>query len=352
MVSLIVDPFVLATPDIGDGRQSIQRYVQDLLDWSTLLEEDWISVLITERAAECLQADDCYPLYPSLATAFKLCDIQEFDVNTVTSVANSLLQRTPSLEQRFGVADILVDPPLTVIPDVPGTRKLATVGEELSRCLGMVALLVQHQPDRVPNQRLATRDSNCPDRHLQVSGTIIHGEVSQDGPMSELRWPVQISGNVRLCETLDDLLHSLQPTKIWSTGPSRESVTLAIRLEVLVVAQRLSMDRSWEDTADAFEIGCEFLDNLAEYSFDHDPPKIKRLLRACAETVLGTNMSAVHALRRGDGPNEPQRRRDSDKAWRRDIDRDFHLHYWERPGQGPEFGCIGPHNSFWIPLCR
>src|SRR5438128_2723819 len=74
-------------------------------------------------------------------------------------------------------------------------------------------------------------------------------------------------------------------------------------------------------------------------------------LRAASEAIDRQNMPAVHALRTGTGGNDPQRvrRRDNAKAWRRDVDREYHLHYWETGNGTIEFASIGVHNDFTIP---
>jgi hypothetical protein len=47
--------------------------------------------------------------------------------------------------------------------------------------------------------------------------------------------------------------------------------------------------------------------------------------------------------------NEPQLTRGGDTAWRRDIDRDLHLHYWELEAGGVELASVVDHNNFYIP---
>lgn len=76
-----------------------------------------------------------------------------------------------------------------------------------------------------------------------------------------------------------------------------------------------------------------------------------KILRSIIETIKGQNLSAVHALRTGSGGNDPQRVRDSDKAkaQRRDIDREFHLHYWELADGTVELASVVYHNDFLIP---
>jgi hypothetical protein len=51
----------------------------------------------------------------------------------------------------------------------------------------------------------------------------------------------------------------------------------------------------------------------------------------------------------GKGGNEPQQKRGQDKAWRRDIDYEYHLHYWECDDGSVEFASVVTHNDFSIP---
>ena len=75
------------------------------------------------------------------------------------------------------------------------------------------------------------------------------------------------------------------------------------------------------------------------------------LLSAISETILNINMRDTHWLRRGAGGNEQQLYRNSDnaKAWRRDIDHEFHLHYWATSDHHIEFASIVVHNNMSIP---
>jgi hypothetical protein len=76
---------------------------------------------------------------------------------------------------------------------------------------------------------------------------------------------------------------------------------------------------------------------------------VGRTLRCLSETIDEQNMRAVHAKRTGSGGGDPQELRDQNKAWRRDIDREYHLHYWECDDGTIEFASVGPHNMFDIP---
>ena len=67
------------------------------------------------------------------------------------------------------------------------------------------------------------------------------------------------------------------------------------------------------------------------------------------ETIRGQNLPGVHALRTSPGGNATQRLRGTDKAQRRDIDQEFHLHYWECANGTIELASVVHHNDFSIP---
>ena len=76
-----------------------------------------------------------------------------------------------------------------------------------------------------------------------------------------------------------------------------------------------------------------------------------RCFAALRRREIDLNLAATHALREGQGGGSPQRRRSTDgaTAWRRDVDYEYHLHYWECPGGIVELASMGPHNDFSIP---
>lgn len=71
----------------------------------------------------------------------------------------------------------------------------------------------------------------------------------------------------------------------------------------------------------------------------------------CMKAVLNReNEDQCHRLRTGAGGNDPPRTQGNAVAWRRDIDREFHLHYWIL-GSDIEFASVVVHNDFSIPRC-
>ena len=73
------------------------------------------------------------------------------------------------------------------------------------------------------------------------------------------------------------------------------------------------------------------------------------MLRAIVETLERTQMTDTHALRTGLGGGDPARMRGDDRAMRRDIDRQYHLHYWQCADGTVELASVVVHNDFSIP---
>jgi hypothetical protein len=67
-----------------------------------------------------------------------------------------------------------------------------------------------------------------------------------------------------------------------------------------------------------------------------------------AEAVDQLNLADTHALRKSGAARAAQVTRGKDTAWRRDIDHEFHLHYWESEDGGIELASVVPHNCFDI----
>lgn len=150
------------------------------------------------------------------------------------------------------------------------------------------------------------------------------------------------------CETVAEFFASIDAAALWMGRNSIETCRIAIRLSVFARSREMGVPFEW-DATHAFAIGGEFLRRVEACGCLTHRARMNGLLRATADTVLRCNLAKTHALRDGMGGNSPQRMRGNDKAMRRDIDREYHLHYWECEGSRPEFAAVGPHNCFDIP---
>lgn len=357
MAAVVLDPYLLAVPAVSEGREVAAQYVTSIVEWSLLTGLEWIEVQTPRDTIGALCEAGCYPMTDAVTTLCATHGIDEFSPQDVADALARLLQRTAVYEDASQVNDVLVEPcvlsPARPDPRRSGTRagegrNASPIHAQTERLFAMHALLLHAVPSWSRNRCAATLDRFCGGNGVDVSGTFAIIERGARCVLPALSEPFVLpSTRVLVHEGRDEVLRALDPVILWTEVATTEAREAAIQLAVL---QR-DPTRGWSD-APGFTLGREFESWLPRHNFHRDVGKVRRLIDVCVDTVLGVNDAATHALRQGDGPTAPQRLRGADKAWRRDIDYEFHLHYWELPERCFEFACVVSHNVFTIPTGR
>lgn len=346
MAGVTIDAGVLAAPPEDGPAADAHRYVESLLEWSKLLDTAWVSIFMSERASEALIDDGLFPIRQLLKRVFAKSGIVEYDVNTVAIVVDRLLQLTPSFETHFAVRDALADD-LTIDPDILGLCVGDKLQSDLARCVVLIAILRHHCQQAVHDHSLILRRAPSSSVKVRALIEIVEHQRADFGAMPVP--PAYFEGDVLVCEDFRGFVESLDDATILLHATNDVAVETAIR--IATYRSRLIRERApdWDDVP-AHRIGHAF-----RASFERINPTrelASRVLRAMVETLEQTNMSATHWLRTGMGASNPQRVRLSDdaKAWRRDIDYERHLHYWNCDEGLVEFASVSfPHNDFGIP---
>ena len=123
---------------------------------------------------------------------------------------------------------------------------------------------------------------------------------------------------------------------------------MAIRIALYKSRLNHGNGPEWNDIS-GLRIGHRFHETVKELCTNQASSFPARVLRAITETLDEVNLSSVHALRTGTGGGDPQRMRGRDKAMRRDINHEFHLHYWQCNDGSVEIASVVTHNDFSIP---
>ena len=343
--SVTIDAGVLAVPVVGCTKDDIFKYVDTLLDWSKLLDEPWVAIYMSERASVCLFYDKLYPLREQLQQIFKTHGIVEYDVNTVARIVDRLLDITPSFEVHYRLRDVLSEH-LETEPDVIKLTPHDELQSDLSRCITLIAILRKHCSQPLGGHLLILRDA--PKQVIHVKAHIYVIEHCRDD-IPALQCPPELfEGDVLVCDDFRSLIDCLDETAMLVGASDDLGIELAIRIALFkkTFAQSDSLD--WNRVV-VPAIGSRFREScqrVCDAQGDSVPPKI---LRSIVETVKGLNLPAVHALRTGPSGNDPQKKRGRDKAQRRDIDNELHLHYWECADRTVELAKVVYHNDFSIP---
>ena len=340
-----IDASVLAVPHASCTKDDAFQYVDTLLDWSKLLDEAWVAIYMSERAAEALDKDGLYPLRGHLRELFNMHGIVEYDVNTVATITEKLLTLTPYFEDHYQVKDVLPEN-LATEPDVVNLTIHDGLRSDLVRCIILIAVLRKYCLQPLGGHSLVLR--KAPKKAVHVRAQIHELEHDRDDLPNLPRPPEFFEGDVLVCDGFRGLIECLNESVILVGASDDLGIELSIRIASFKRALSQSEEPEWE-TIEVPSIGPKFrrtCQQCCNNTGDSLPPKI---LRSIIETMKSQNMSAVHALRTGRGGNDPQRVRGSYKAQRRDIDQEFHLHYWDCADGRIELASVVYHDDFSIP---
>jgi Txe/YoeB family toxin of Txe-Axe toxin-antitoxin module len=345
MPSVTIDAGVLAVPEANGSADDADRYVETLLDWRTLLDEPWVAIYMSDRASEALVEDGLFPLRDQLKRLFAANGVVEFDVNTVAQVVERLLRLTPSFEAYFSIRDILAEE-ITTEPDVLRLCCGHQLQSDLARCVILIAILRKHCREPVRDHSLILR--KAPDRRIRVRA-LIHDLDHDRADLEALPTPPEFfEGEVLVCDDFKGLVESLDEAAILLKAADDVGVEAAVRIAVYKSRLARGAAPEWSDVPD-HRVGHAF---RSSFQATHPTQQLAtRVLRAIVQTLEQTNMAATHWLRTGAGANNPQRLRRGDKAgaWRRDIDQEHHLHYWDCDGTVEIASVSFPHADFTIP---
>jgi hypothetical protein len=175
--------------------------------------------------------------------------------------------------------------------------------------------------------------------HSRCVGLVEHGLEN---------FPLHLQGRLQLCNTPHGLYLAVDPLDIWISASTDEECAHALRLFLYQKVYKARRECLSHDDLQ-WSLGDCFCESVMRLGFLANRGRMRTLLRACADTILNENLSQTRWLRTGSGAEDPQLRRGHDKAWRRSIDHEYRLHYWETE-LGPELACVVVHKDMSIPL--
>jgi hypothetical protein len=340
--TLLVAASLLACPDpaafVPEERYAvIERYLDRLASLSRLRSNcAFVRFWRDETLLVALHQENAYPFRHSLAAAFAYLPPEtEFQLEDANVLATAILDRSRVLENEGEISDLLISD-ASLLPPLAGDRPTAFV-DQLFRMLAL-ALPIHGDGDKLsPNVSVAMRSAEPP--AMTVSFKI---DMVEEGDGTCRECSEKKKFEVRAYVDADSMIKQTDVLELWrSSALHAESIAVQASRDDAQPADTYYRLRS------TFHLGSDFASSAHDLGFLHDPKKISRLLRACADLLLSRNLADSHWLRTGMGPNDPQRMRGEWAAWRHDIDHEFHLHYW-RAGGHIEFANVVTHKNLSI----
>jgi hypothetical protein len=343
---LIVDAPLLACPDPNnwspvDFQQIFSDYLSRLCELERLRTTcKSIQCWRDEELSLVLHDQGCFPFRHSLKEAFQqLYDPLEYQIEDVINLVTALLDRSTRLEESGDIKDILVSG--CSVDGDPAPNRSVIFLQHLARVMALALPVLGDGKVFHPNTYLASCGVSNSSKHVTINCTVDMAEKSDGSCLSNF---TPTSAQIENYRGAVSLFRNSDLTAWWANGSDR-----AIR-DACAIHLSGETNEQWESidqTLEALEVGDGFISSADALGFMHDPQKIDRLMRVCGDLVSDRNLAKSHWLRKGRGGNEAQRVQGEWRAWRHDIDYEFHLHYW-RKGTRIRLANVVVHNDFGI----
>lgn len=343
MLDLTVGTSILAISRSED-KLGIERYVERLLSWVEFGQQSWVSINTSETAYGTLYGDELCPDYETIRELFKNSSIDQYDWHDVAHMIQELMSRAPHFEACLGIPETdvngIIIGEVETDPDVFEDCQGVHVVNDLKRCLALMAISQLARRGKLPGHALALR--KAAPANIRISAQIFGESVHSVNTMV-----AEQGGTI-----FGDIMVADAPQRIVETIDESELLLHALGEDDLLAVLDIALQKQYHTTISLSDVsvGPAFFSSIQQ-RVQKRPELSRPIIRAIVETAVKSNMRATHALRMGKSGGTGVRTRGCDgaEAWRRDIDRDHHLHYWKVNGS-IEFACISyPHDNFDIP---
>jgi len=354
-----IDPFLLAYPRFEENTDNCAEefinYINTLIEWGDFIdgngdaEDIYVSFLTDQVLAEV----NGFPEWGELEKTITHVNLDKtIQVHDIHSIIYRIL-KLPSIEEKININEILFD---FQNVECSISNYLLTRGTFLQEHFYRIAILeclIEKliYKERI-NKLLITRCHQHSSQIISFKSEILDHEPIRESPIFNLDKPDLVGGDLIFCtdpEYISNLYNSVleQVVELWKNSTSEQVYNEA----VMKYANDANSQLEQPKLLLAWSFGRKFLETLKKLGFDKENKKIEILLRSCAETILEENLKDTHHLRTGKSGNSSQRERQKDKAkaWRRDIDYEYHLHYWKTLDNKIEFASVVTHNDMKIP---
>jgi hypothetical protein len=343
---VVIDPFLLCIPNPCNSLDQLEDFISAIVGWRGFLDRPDICALLSDSARVALNDDGEFPHRHRLVELIDKFECTFADANTISRVANSILERTPALEEHFGIDSILI--------------------EEDSIEIAPAGLL-----DRLkPNCRAAFRDDlliagiKVDERvagESEASVMIASGSSTEDPIPSAIfvkadihdielvstdfklhtAPPFLLSQSITIAFSHEQLIESLDLEAIWDGASSDEAVRLSVEARIKsIISSGARPDRVTD-----FSIGNGFVRSLHAWNADSRLDFAMVTIESCARIALGIPKNLVKEFRESEGVNAKQRaRKDGALAYRTHLTKKgvgLRLMFWKHTDGTIEFANIG-----------
>ena len=351
---VVIDPFLLCLPNPCDSLDQLEIFIASLVGWRGFLDRPDTCVLMSDSARVALNDDGEFPHRHRLAELIDKFECTFADANTISKVANSILERAPVLEEYFGIDAILfdessceIDPALMLDRLKPKCRSafrddLLIAGVKIDEGIS------DGSESSVLVASGSWREEPIP-KDIAVKADVHDvGLLSTDVSLNNVP-PFSLLQSIPVAFSHEQLIESLGLWSIWDGASSEEAVRLSIEACIKnLISSGVSGDGAME-----FEIGSGFVQSLHAWGADSRQDYAMVTIESCARIVLGIPKNDIDEFRESAKATAKQRSRTEDGAlaFRTHLTKKglgLRLMFWRQTDGMIEFANIGAKGELEI----
>lgn len=334
MSDFLIDTSFIACPQPDQDASKILAYVDNLSNLYSLNDSESLKLYLSSQSLNELTEANLTPPYEKTEIDYY---VQREDI---TKLFYGIIKKVEYLEDKVSIVEVLFDN-CTCNPSHHLSDRHKLLIKSYHRINAILAISI-HLGVIDTSIIILTNGINGSEK-IKSKGEIHDVEFLKS---AKIRLPFFYEINLLNVDNYEELLANIDPKKLWLKNHFKR----AIELSVFQKKPDFVNNQLWPNFSLDFKFHKQFIKSCESLGFTTTESKIEALLRACTETILNEQLSDTHAIRekKKGGANQLVRSKDNASAWRRDIDYEFHLHYW-KIGEMIEFASVVPHNDFTIP---
>lgn len=345
--SVYITPVALTCPTKADCedkfRDELEDYIVQLTDLRDSIGSNLFQILSSRHIGDILFEAGCYPVFPSIRQGLMESGLDEvYQTGDIVKIVEQILRESDVVEDFVGIVDILTES-VTIDECVKyiGSDGLLDRQKSNKALLGLGAHMgiFSEQNTWIIGKRDLTEQ--CQDgKHLKIKAKIVDIEWLEKERKIPL--PVQLDNVFNFGTSFEqvrrglDLIGNIQ---FMAPGVMCEAISCALIQKEFSEGREVKVE---------WLVGPEFENSISQLHVQNNPSVFRALVLACVNVICDVALDKTHPLRNGAGGNNPQIVAHGASAWRRDINYEFHLHYWTK-GRCCEFASCVVHEDFTIP---
>lgn len=337
MIYGFLDPYVLVSPNNGFDEGAWGTFVERITDWNEFTKHEAVKTLMPDSTIELLGEGGYLP-YPSLRDLLHQAGLGD-EAKDFVELFSAMLSRIPTIQEELGIAELLLDE-LKCDPDLRGTRP-DRFAFEFERLLAFMCVFRDEVGTEPELQKLLTAGINQSPSVSTISATLHCIEYIGD-KASGTDLPKTLEGKFDALDRSAQVWTSLDAASIWHDAQSPTDICTAVEATVArYSATKGTPPYTWR-------LGAQFARAIFAADLKSRPIGTE-ILRACCETIFSENLHEIHHIRTNMGANAAQKVRGAYRGWRRNMNHDMHLHYWQS-NKEIEFAWVTTgHDDLYLP---